>query len=405
MRVCIAGKNQIAIDALRFALSKMPQELVVACPNDHDDGRSGWQPSLRRYATELGVPIITLEEAANESDLLFISLEVNRIIRPKRFRSRRLFNIHFSKLPAYKGVYTSAWPILNGETESGVTLHRIDAGIDTGEIVAQRTFKLAPNETARSLYFKYLEEGFDLFRSQFDHLVSDAIESQPQPIDGSTYYSKASINYSELTVDLNQTACTLDRQVRAYSFREFQQSTIHGMPVATATSTSDRSRKRPGSVLYQSNEGIMVATIDYDVWLTRDRSLELIELVNGGSIVSTAELADLKPFVDIADRNGWTPLMMASYKGDATSCNALIKLGADVNKGNCNGTTALMFAKEHGELTGDFSVCSLLIDQGADLQITDCFGRSVADYCEIRQQRRAGDYFRTKLHKRTRDTI
>ena len=402
MRVCIAGKNQIAIDALRFALSKMPQELVVACPNDHDDGRSGWQPSLRRYATELGVPIITLEEAANESDLLFISLEVNRIIRPKRFRSRRLFNIHFSKLPAYKGVYTSAWPILNGEEESGVTLHRIDAGIDTGEIVAQRCFNLAPDETARSLYFKYLKEGYELFRDQFDDLVADTISSQPQPANGSTYYSKSSINYSALTVDLNQTACTLDRQVRAFSFREFQQPTIHGVRVATATSTSARSRKRPGSLLEQSKDGITIATVDYDVWLAGDRSLELIELVNGGDAVSSAELVGLKSFVEITDRNGWTPLMMASFKGDVATCEALINLGADVNNGNCNGTTALMFAKEHAEITGDFSVCNLLLDQGADLQIADHFGNSIIDYCEMRKQSRAGEYFRTRLHNHTR---
>ena len=398
MRICIAGKNQIAVDGLRLALSKFQSGQVVACPNDHDDGRSTWQPSLRRYALELGVPIISLDDAAGERDLLFISLEVNRIIRPEQFLSRRLFNIHFSKLPAYKGVYTSAWPILNGETDSGVTLHRIDAGIDTGELVAQRTFSLAPDETARSLYFKYLGEGFALLRDQLDGLISDTASSQLQSNNGSTYYSKSSINYSELTLDLNQTAFTLDRQVRAYSFREFQQPHIHGMPAASVAATDKRSARRPGRVLRQTSEGMLISTVDYDAWIVRDRSMELLKLVEDGNHEAIAGNVGLKPFVDVPSRRGWTPLMMASFKGDVATCRSLLQLGAEVDKGNCNGTTALMYAKEYGESTGDFTICEALLDSGAKICATDNFGKSVLDYCVANSQRRAGTFFR-RLHE------
>ena len=401
MRVCIAGKNQIAVDGLRLALSKLQLDRVVACPNDHDDGRSAWQPSLRRHAIELGVPIISLDDAACESDLLFISLEVNRIIRPQKFLSRRLYNIHFSKLPAYKGVYTSAWPILNGETETGVTLHRIDAGIDTGEIVAQRTFSLAPDETARSLYFKYLEEGFALLRDQLDGLISDTVSSQPQSINGSTYYSKSSINYSELALDLNQTACTLDRQVRAYSFREFQQPHIHGMPAAAVSGTDKRSARRPGRVLRQTSDGMLISTIDYDAWIVRDRSMDLLRLVEDGNHEAIAGDVGLMPFVDVPNRRGWTPLMIASYKGDNTTCRSLLQLGAAVDKGNCNGTTALMYAKEYGVSTGDFTVCDLLLAYGAEMDKADYFGRTVSDYCVIEQQRRGMTYFQSKKPNQT----
>ena len=54
-------------------------------------------------------------------------------------------------------MYTSCLPILNGETITGVTLHKIDSGIDTGYIIKQKVFKININDTARDLYLKYLK--------------------------------------------------------------------------------------------------------------------------------------------------------------------------------------------------------------------------------------------------------
>lgn len=71
-------------------------------------------------------------------DLIFISLEFDKIVNPDLFKDARLYNIHFSLLPSYKGMYTSAIPILNGEEMVGVTFHEIDKGIDTGNIIAQK---------------------------------------------------------------------------------------------------------------------------------------------------------------------------------------------------------------------------------------------------------------------------
>jgi methionyl-tRNA formyltransferase len=60
-------------------------------------------------------------------------------------------NVHGSLLPKYAGARTLGWVIENGETESGVTVHVIDEGVDTGPIIHQRTFSLSPFETTRSL--------------------------------------------------------------------------------------------------------------------------------------------------------------------------------------------------------------------------------------------------------------
>ena len=74
--------------------------------------------------------------------IFFISLEFDKIINTSLFKTTNLFNIHFSLLPRYKGMYTSILPILNGDKISGVTLHKIDRGIDTGDIIDKCSFRL-----------------------------------------------------------------------------------------------------------------------------------------------------------------------------------------------------------------------------------------------------------------------
>ena len=63
-------------------------------------------------------------------------------------------------------MYTSALPIINNELETGVTLHKIDSGIDTGDIIDQIKFKIENNFTARDLYFKYLFYSKELLKKK-----------------------------------------------------------------------------------------------------------------------------------------------------------------------------------------------------------------------------------------------
>lgn len=390
MKVCIAGKHRIAVDGLRMALVRLDRSQVLACPNADDDGRSHWQPSLRRHATELGVSVVTLDDAARIPDLLFLSLEFDRILRPARFASSRLFNLHFSKLPAYRGVYTSAWPILCSETESGVTLHRIDAGIDSGDIVAQRSFRLDEAETARSLYHRYLAEAAALLQSEFDTLLADAVSSQPQSTRGASVYTRSSIDYANLSLDLDQSVEVLDRQVRAYSFREFQLPQLAGMPVARVQRPSAPS----GSMVRDDHDGLWISTRDGDAFAVRDRSMDLLRLTEAGDHDAITRATSLSAFVDVAGRSGRTPLMIAAARGDVRGCRALLALGATVDRADCDGMTALGRAAEHGEASGDFTVCALLLDHGADIDHVDAFGLSIVERCAKEQRARAVAFLR-----------
>ncbi len=87
-------------------------------------------------------------------------------------------------------MYTSAWPILNGEEKSGVTLHCIDSGIDTGDIIDQISFQLEENETAKSLYLKYIRFGTELVIKNLPSLIAGNFVKSKQSAKKSTYYSK-----------------------------------------------------------------------------------------------------------------------------------------------------------------------------------------------------------------------
>ena len=181
MNLIIAGKNNIAVDVLKFALDNLNMPIFVVL-NKTENFQNNFQKSLGFYAKRWNVTIKKLEDIYDLNDSIFLSLEFDRIIKPDLFKSKNLFNIHFSLLPAYKGMYTSALPILNGEDKSGVTLHRINSGIDTGEIIAQTEIKINYKDTARDLYIKYIDFGTKLVLKNLSSLIDNSFDFRVQSL-------------------------------------------------------------------------------------------------------------------------------------------------------------------------------------------------------------------------------
>jgi methionyl-tRNA formyltransferase len=398
MIICIAGKNSIATSALIHSIELFGSKKIVACPNPSDDGVSRWQPSLRRYAQEFGIKIVSLEELYEIKDLIFLSLEYEKLIRPEKFLSSELFNIHFSKLPSYKGMYTSAWPILNGELHSGVTLHKIDSGIDTGEIINQKTFLISRDETARTLYFKYLEHGLNLFKENICNLVNKNYASTPQKDSNSSYFSKDSINYRDLKINLLNTAEIISRELRAFTFREYQLPIIKNIKIGNHEILTQRSSLEPGTLI-QNNHGWTLSTIDHDLFLEEDLSNTFFDWLNLSIDNKTSSFSEKQTrSINVKNKNGWSPLMIAAFSGDKQACNILISSGANVNDANENGTTPLMYAKDFCLSQDNFDFCKFLIQKGANPNQKDHFGKNVLDYAMANKQSDAVHFFKRYVH-------
>lgn len=381
--VCVAGKNDVAVDVLIY-LHEMKEkdfELVVSC-NRNEDGQNGWQKSLRFFAQRLGIKEVTLEELYEISDLVFLSLEYDRIIRPHLFQTKQLYNIHFSALPKYKGMYTSAMPILNDESEGGVTFHRIASGIDTGEIIAQKLFPLEEADTSRDLYLKCIKNGTELVISQLETVLKDACVSTPQPAEHSTYYSKAAIDYSNLSIDTNQTAYGIGRQLRAFTFREYQLPSVHGHKIFDYKITSNLSTVKPGEILEESPDMIKIATIDYDMVLYVDQYDAILNACKTGDLERLKTVPNMKKYLEQKNEKGWTPLIIATYNNQKEVVEYLLSLGADVRVKNHNGTNILMYAKNTYLEHDDTTLLKRMYELGVKPEETDYMGYDLYYYIE-----------------------
>ena len=95
MFVCIAGKNKCAVDAIKFLLCrKISRRRILALATDDDNGKDDWQPSLKKFAKENKIKITKLKKLYSIKNLFFFSLEYDKIINIKKFKTKNLFNFH-----------------------------------------------------------------------------------------------------------------------------------------------------------------------------------------------------------------------------------------------------------------------------------------------------------------------
>jgi methionyl-tRNA formyltransferase len=123
------------------------------------------------------------------------------------------FNIHASILPRWRGAAPIQRAILAGDAQSGVTIIRMNAGLDTGPMLLKRTVPLDRWTTATSLTEELAGLGAELIAETLDLLAEDALDETPQPERGVTYASK--IDRAEGAIDWQSSAIDLDRRVRA----------------------------------------------------------------------------------------------------------------------------------------------------------------------------------------------
>ena len=383
LTICIAGKNDIAVNVLEYLIKNNKNRYnLCATYNKTEKGVDSFQRSFKKYVEKNGIREYKLDELYEIENLMFLSVEYDRIVKPCLFKDARLYNIHFSLLPAYKGVYTSAIPILNGESISVVTLHKIDNGIDTGEIIAQKIFDINRDDTCRDLYFKYTKNGTELVLDNIEKIIMGTEKSIPQSFEGSTYYGKSYINYKELVINLNTTAEMIRRQINAYSFQEHQMPKVYGYEIIDTNITNIRSRVPAGSVIMETDTSIMIASIDYNVILYKNQSKKLFEACKEGNFSAVKEICSIKRHANMREIHGWTPLMVATYNGHIEIVKWLILNGADIFAVNYNGTNLLMYAKEAWLRTSARDLFDLYVSLGLDIERCDYYGKNVYDYLD-----------------------
>ena len=383
--IVVAGKNNIAIAITDFLINRcsIEKKSIRCIFNTSDDGVDGWQKSFKKYCNYLSVKEIDLDEVYLLDDLIFLSLEFDTIVDPDLFHaSARMYNIHFSLLPAYKGMYTSAWVLLNQEEFTGVTFHEIDHGIDTGNIVAQSEIEISEYETARTLYHKYLSESEKLITANMKSILSGTYSTVIQPAIGSSYYSRKSIDYKNITVDLTQVASNIENQIRAFCFREYQYPRVGSVSVIGCSILRQRSKRKVGLIVKEHKYFIDVSTVDYDVRLFKEKLLDDFFCgVKEDNISLITNILELYPNIKFhTHKNGYTAAMISAY-GSNVDIFSLVFHHNMIEWCNYNGTNLLMYAKSGYVKTGIAVIYSRLLKEYPGLvKKKDHKGFTVVDY-------------------------
>ena len=233
MFICIAGKNECSINAIKILTkNKINKGNICVLPNSSDNGRDGWQPSLKKFAKRNKFKIVTINKLYKINDLIFISLEYEKIINVDKFKSKELFNFHFSLLPKYRGCHTNFLQIYCGEKYSGVTLHKINKGIDAGDIIDQMKFKIKINDTAYDNYYRLMNCSITLLKKNINNILTSNYNLKKQNLSNGKYYKRNSVNYKKiLNFNMKKTSLKFHNKIRSLIFPPYQFPVVNGMQV------------------------------------------------------------------------------------------------------------------------------------------------------------------------------
>ena len=126
-------------------------------------------------------------------------------------------NVHASLLPRWRGAAPIQAAIRAGDAETGITIMVMDAGLDTGPMLSQRSIPIAPDETGASLHDKLAALGGPLLVETLPAYLSGVLQPQPQPTDEALITYAGQIKKEEGRLDWTQGAAAIDRLVRAFS--------------------------------------------------------------------------------------------------------------------------------------------------------------------------------------------
>ena len=232
--ICIAGKNECAIEFLKFTATKIPKENILILINKSDNGKDNWQPSFKKFVIKNKYKLIKIKDLYNINNLIFISIEYETIINVNKFLSKELFNFHFSLLPKYRGCHTNFFQIYNGEKFSGVTLHKIDEGIDTGPIIDHIKFAIKKNSNAFDNYKILMKTSVNLLKKNFTKIINNNYKTRRQKLGKGSYYSRKSVNYNKMKYfSLKKISLKNFHRIKAFIFPPLQLPILNNRTISS----------------------------------------------------------------------------------------------------------------------------------------------------------------------------
>ncbi|ALP54328.1 methionyl-tRNA formyltransferase [Candidatus Tenderia electrophaga] len=274
LKVIFAGTPEFAAVALRALLDSHHDVIAVYTQPDRPAGRGRkLTPSpVKGLAREHDIVVcqpVTLKDAEAQRQLADLNADVMVVVAyglllpPAVIEIPRLgcVNIHASLLPRWRGAAPIQRAILAGDSETGVTIMQMDAGLDTGAMLLKRNTPIGREDSAQTLHDRLAEIGAAAAVEVLDQLSEGRLEPEAQDDSQACYAAK--LSKAEALIDWHQPALDIERRVRAFNPWPVAQTRLGEdvLRVWQAQALDDvMTQAQPGSVIRAGKTGIDVAT-------------------------------------------------------------------------------------------------------------------------------------------------
>jgi methionyl-tRNA formyltransferase len=301
IRALFFGTPAIAVPSLD-ALTTVADVVGVVCQPDRPSGRGLvlTAPPVKERAIALGLPVVQPEKVrtaefaewvrAQRADVALV-IAYGRILPKALLEAPRhgCLNLHASLLPKYRGAAPITWSIAHGEVETGISLMRMDEGMDTGPVFTQHTIPIGPDMTADELGADLAQLAAEVVKKDLLRAVSGEITPEPQ--DGTLVSTAPLLRKEDGRIDWTRDMRAVHDHVRAMTSWPGAFTYAGGklFKVLATQRGSELSAAAPGTVVVADKHGLEVACRRGTIRILRGqlegkKALNAQELVSGRAV-------------------------------------------------------------------------------------------------------------------------
>lgn len=296
LRIVFGGTPDFAEKHLKFLIEQGLNIVAVYTQPDRQSGRGKKIQSspVKTLAIQHNIPVEQPFNFKTQTDIdkfreykpdLFIVVAYG-VILPKVVLDIPAFgciNVHGSLLPKYRGAAPIQRAIFEGELETGITIMKMNEGLDTGDIITTEKCLISKKDTSDSLFEKLIPLGQKSLLASLSMIVNDEVSFVKQDESQATYAKK--ITKTESKINFSQKAEIIDRQIRTYVSWPVAFFSINDIVIKVweIEVMDEKSNKQPGEIIKIDSSGIYVATLDNVI------NLKLLQLP-GKKVMKTGDV-------------------------------------------------------------------------------------------------------------------
>lgn len=294
-RILFMGTPDFALPSLRALLETQSVVAVVTQP-DRPSGRQRRlrQSPVKKVALAAGIPLLQPERIGSAESIaalretradFFVVVAFGQILPQTLLDLPKVapLNLHASLLPRWRGAAPIQAAIRAGDEETGASVMVMDAGLDTGPVLAQSSLPIAQDETGKSLHDKLAQLGAQLLAQTLPDLINGKLSPVPQDDSRATY--APTLKKADGKLDWTRPAHELERAIRAFSPWPGSFSSWRGVQLKIHAGFVVPGQARPGCV-FRHDKGVAIGTgaglfFPTEVQLAGKQRLTIQEFVNG----------------------------------------------------------------------------------------------------------------------------